>query len=251
MKNALRLVCFILATGCTVATNDNFQNPPPPPPSTCNQQTFTWCGAGSVGYSCTSDRPDDGDTNYVCSAGQAGPGETLFCCLPFAQYFNECTVDTAIPGCADPGFGFSCAGMVGPADVDSTLACSAPSPTSGGEAYCCVPAATTPTCTPYPAASCVGAATGFMCLGDDSPGVNDATIACDVGVAGEAGSTVHCCVPFLQSGAGCQERQDVGCIAGSFGFSCQGAQRPETFNAVLSCESAPSGASTYCCSLGE
>jgi len=240
---------FSSLAACTVSTTDNFTNPPPPPPATCaTSAQVVGCGAGSVGYACTSDRPDDGDTNLVCSAGSQGAGVTTFCCLPFGQSFNECAPDTTIAGCADPGFGFSCAGAVGPADVDSRLACSAAIAGSGASSYCCLPSDVAPVCAAAPGATCAGASVGYACASGASPGDNDAPMACDVGVEGEAGATIHCCVPFLQSTSGCEENQHAGCAEGAFGFTCAGALRPETFNAALSCN-ASSAPSTYCCTL--
>jgi len=234
-------------TACTVGTDSNFVNPPPPPPATCATSDVSGCGAGSVGYSCTSDRPDDGDTDYVCSAGRAGAGSTLYCCLPYAQYFTECGPDTTIPGCADPGFGFSCAGPTAPGDADSRLACSAPLGDANAPSYCCVPRGTSEACVAAPTLVCSGASVGFACAGDASPGDGDAPVACDVEGAGEIGGTTRCCVPFLQSPDGCEEDQHAGCPAGSYGFSCAGLHQPQEWNSGLAC--AASGPSTYCCSL--
>jgi hypothetical protein len=246
MKNIFSSVVISFALACTVSTTDNFQNPPPPPPSTCApSDTVLGCTAGSIGYACTSDRPDDGDTNLVCSAGRAGANGALFCCVPFGQSFNECTTDTTVVGCADPGFGFSCAGAVGPADVDARLACS----NAIGAGYCCVAGDVSPSCAPAPGAACGGASIGFSCSASASPGDDDAPVACDVGTPGEAGATTRCCIPFLQSKSSCEENQNVGCTSGSFGFTCAGLARPETTNAALTCAPATSAASSYCCTL--
>ena len=138
VTSSLSHLAFLLAPAlaCTTYTTDNFENPPPPPPATCViDNAVAGCTAGSVGYTCTSDRPDDGDTNLVCSAGARGADTTAFCCLPYAQYFTECTTDTSIVGCADPAFGFSCAGQTTPAEADANLACSVGMTSDGAMAY--------------------------------------------------------------------------------------------------------------------
>ena len=70
-------VALLLALGlaaCTSQTDDNFENPPPGPPASCTvDPAVAGCSGGSVGYVCAGDRPDDGDTNLVCSDGTPGP----------------------------------------------------------------------------------------------------------------------------------------------------------------------------------
>ena len=72
----------LAVAACTTQTKDNFTNPPPGPPSSCTQVTaLEGCTAGSLSFSCTSDRPDDGDTDLVCDDGAPGvAGATVFCC---------------------------------------------------------------------------------------------------------------------------------------------------------------------------
>jgi len=246
MRTALLGLAFV---ACTVSTTDNFQNPPPPPPATCSvDETVVGCTAGSVGYACMSDRPDDGDTNLVCSAGTPGAHVTTFCCLPYAQYFTECTPDTSMVGCADPAFGFACSGGASPADADSRLACSSGAPNGSATTYCCVSSEIAPTCAPAPTIPCAGASIGFSCTGNASPGESDTSIACNVGSEGEAGATSRCCVPFLQSQGACEEDQTAGCLKGSYGFSCTGLNRPEASNSALTC-TATADPSRYCCTL--
>jgi hypothetical protein len=252
----MKKLAALLLTACTVNTTDNFQNPPPPPPATCATSAVDGCTAGSVGYTCSSDHPDDGDTNLVCSAGTAAAQGTSYCCLPYGQYFTECTTDTTVTGCADPGFGFSCTGQTSPADADSRLACSAAIPSKGTDAagfsYCCVSSEIASSCEADTALVCPGASVGFVCAGAGSPGENAAPVACSVGGAGEAGSTTRCCIPFHQAMDGCVENQQVGCLFGSFGFSCQPLHFPTEWNAAMACVQAPgNSASTpaFCCSL--
>jgi hypothetical protein len=52
------------------------------------------------------------------------------------------------------------------------------------------------TCAPdYTVAGCVSGSIGFSCTGTDSPDMGDPSLTCSVGVAGNAGSTLYCCVP--------------------------------------------------------
>lgn len=238
----MRRALFFLLTACTSTTSDDFQNPPPPPPSTCAaDSTVAGCTAGSVGYTCTSDRPDDGDTNLVCSAGRPAPGGTSYCCLPYGQHFSDCT-NAVVTGCADPGFAFSCSGAAIPSDVDSRLACSS----ADAGAYCCV-SSVAPSCVADRAVACTGASAGFACTGA-SPGANDAPVACAPVGSSEDGATTYCCVPFLQAPSTCEEDDRAGCPSGTFGFTCSGLHRPEENNTGLSCTAAPL-AGGYCCTL--
>ncbi|HEY2366864.1 MAG TPA: hypothetical protein VGH87_10770 [Polyangiaceae bacterium] len=246
MKYAFAIA--LAGMGCTVSTTSNFVSPPPPPPSTCATNDAIACGAGAVGYTCSSDRPDDGDTNLVCSAGAPGAGGANYCCVPFGQYFNDCTTDTTIAGCADPAFGFSCSGPTGPADVDVRLACSDAIASGAGSSYCCVPGDGSPECVAAPGAACAGASVGFSCAGNASPAEHDAPMACNGGTAGEAGATTRCCVSFPQSPTGCEEDR-AACTSDQFGFSCAGLARPENGNAALTCTSSSAGPSRYCCTL--
>ena len=242
----MRALLPLVLVACTVSTTDNFQNPPPPPPATCAADgTVTGCTAGSAGYTCTSDCPDDGDTNLVCSVGRPAPGGTSFCCLPYGQYFSDCTTSTTVSGCAEPGFGFSCSGAVRPDDADSRLACGV-----GAVAgfYCCV-SGVSASCTGDPHLVCPGASAGFVCAGDASPGQGDAPVACLAVGSGENGATLLCCIPFLQSPSTCEENEHAGCSPNMFGFTCAGLHRPEDSNAHLACSASPAASGSFCCAV--
>jgi hypothetical protein len=199
---------FALA-GCTTSTQDNFTNPPPGPPSTCAQVTaLPGCTAGSLSYSCTRDRPDDGDTNLVCDDGAPGPGEdsgaaTLFCCAPYGQWATECTPAT-VDGCGAESFGFACTGGTSPDRADTSLICSGALAGDGGASdYCCVSfdqssgvcrcASYEPesaTCGVTPTA-CGGAAIGVTCAPSHTPGEVNPLFECTGPDAGAEGT--YCC----------------------------------------------------------
>jgi hypothetical protein len=143
-----------------------------------------------MGYTCTRDRPDDGDTNLVCSDGTPGAaGVTIYCCAPYGQYWSECTVDTRIAGCGGDAFGFRCAGPESPGEADASLACSAGTKSGGDTLYCCTSAVLSPACAADPGVEgCAGAAIGYSCAGGATPEQLDPALAC---VAGKAGG--FCC----------------------------------------------------------
>lgn len=254
---------------CQSQTNDNFVNPPPGPPATCTVDTSVeGCSGGSVGYACSGDRPDDGDTNLVCSRGTPGAaGVTLYCCAPYGQYWSDCTVDTGIAGCVGDAFGFSCSGAssvsgdpaiptpdpTSPADADATLACSASMPSGADLLYCCTSAIVPPTCAVDATASCTGVGIGYACVGGDSPDRSVASLACTAGPQGAAESQ-RCCIPFAQSPDGCQVAAvESGCADDAYAFSCAGAVTPEQVNPALACDAGTSsgGTRSFCCQLGQ
>jgi len=197
--------------GCTVATADNFTNPPPGPPPTCTQvPALPGCTDGSLSYSCTRDRPDDGDTNLVCDDGTPGVGfeggvPTLFCCAPYGQWASECVPATAVPGCGAESLGFSCSGEVSPDQVDTSLVCSQAIPGSGNRNdYCCISFnqasgtcrctsldAETGTCGGAAVAGCSGAAIAFTCSSGHAPGEVNPLLACSMPEGGS--ESAYCC----------------------------------------------------------
>lgn len=173
---------------CTSTTTDNFQNPPQGPPMSCAVNTaVAGCTGGSVGYTCASDRPDDGDSNLVCDDGTPGAiGMTVYCCAPFGQYWNDCTLFTSVPGCVGESFGFSCAGPESPSDADASLACSGGTMSDeGAMLYCCNSVVLPPACAANPTVTgCEGASIGYSCAGGATPTQLDAALACTPGSAG-------------------------------------------------------------------
>ena len=173
---------------CTSTTTDNFQNPPAGPPATCTVNTaVVGCTGGSVGYTCAGDRPDDGDNNLVCDDGTPGAvGMTIYCCAPFGQYWNDCTLFTSVPGCVGESFGFSCAGPESPADADSSLACSAGTMSDeGATLYCCNSVVLPPACAAdRTVQGCEGSTIGYSCAGGATPTQLDPSLACTPGDGG-------------------------------------------------------------------
>jgi hypothetical protein len=202
------LAAFEIALGgCTTSTQDNFTNPPPGPPSTCAQvAVLTGCSAGSISYSCTSDRPDDGDTNLVCDDGAPGVGgsATLYCCAPYGQWATECVPATRIPGCGARSFGFACAGESSPDQADPSLVCSqAIEGDAGTRDFCCVsadPSSGVCRCSSFgddagacgfAPSGCPGATIGFDCAAGHDPTELNAALACAAPDGGSVGA--FCC----------------------------------------------------------
>jgi hypothetical protein len=246
--------------GCTVKTEDNFPDPPAGPPATCvTVAAIDGCEGGSVSYACTADRPDDGDTNLVCSLGTPGPnGTTLYCCAPYGQFYSDCTVSTADPGCGANSFGFACSGATTPDQADPSLTCSRGAASGAQTPYCCTSGTVTSTCAPDPGVSeCRGVAIGYSCVGPDAPAAANPSLACGRGTSPSAGATGYCCLPFAKSAAACDEDDAVpGCGVGSFGFTCAGDATPDATNASLHCGAGTpgtpaTGATLYCCQLQE
>ena len=193
MRYFLSSVLAIAA--CQTSTTDNFQNPQPGPPATCAPiASVAGCDGGSRSYSCSSDRPDDGDVDLVCSAGSPGPlGATLYCCAPYEQSSSECAPDPALAGCGGVAIGFACTGEVSPSDADPSIACSAALVDGSASDYCCNTADIPPTCAVDPSIACSGVAAGYACAGSDAPfPAGDFTCAA---VATGSGGTSYCCSP--------------------------------------------------------
>jgi hypothetical protein len=190
------LLCGLSA--CTATTADNFQNPPEGPPATCSANAaVAGCTGGSVGYACTSDRPDDGDENLVCSDGTPGAaGLTLYCCSPFGQYWSDCALDSSIAGCVGTWFGFSCSGPTSPDEADASLTCSAGIPSGADTLYCCNSEVLPPTCAgDTTVTGCAGAAIGYSCAGKATPDQSDPSLACTPATGGTPGESPFCCLP--------------------------------------------------------
>jgi hypothetical protein len=208
------LVALSALGACTTETQDNFTNPPPGPPATCTPvPALEGCTAGSVSYSCSSDRPDHGDTNLVCDDGTPGigggdsgtSGTTLYCCAPYGQWATECT-PASVAGCGAQSIGFSCAGETSPDQADTSLVCSLALKGDGGASeYCCVS---------FPQSSGVCRCSSF----DD-----------DAGTCGVA---------------------PTGCSGAAIGFTCAAGHTPDELNPLLACDgNGPDGGTGggYCC----
>jgi hypothetical protein len=207
---SLSAVCAVLA--CSVATQDNFQNPPAGPPSSCSLvASVSGCAAGALSYSCASGRPDDGDTSIVCNGGSPGiggdAGTTLYCCAPYEQWATECTPSSSVPGCGAQSLGLSCAGGTSPDEADTSLVCSSSVASAGGARdYCCVPFDQTSAvcrCASFDPASgacgvnpttCAGSAAAFACSAGHAPSEVNPLLDC-VQPDGGAPGTFCCRTP--------------------------------------------------------
>jgi hypothetical protein len=243
---------------CTTATTDNFKSLPGDPPASCAEvDTIEGCTGGSVGYSCSRDRPDHTDPNLVCSGGSPGAnGSTLYCCAPYTLYYTDCAVDTTIVGCVANSFGLSCGGDTAPNEADASIACTPGTQKGTTTAYCCNSAVMPATCAADAnVLGCGDPAIGYSCAGTDRPDGN-ASLACTSGEPTKEGATSFCCIPFQPAAAACQSNPDViRCGSDqSYGFSCIGSLTPESENPALTCEpSTPATGTTettYCCKLG-
>jgi hypothetical protein len=202
------LVVWLLGlAGCTSSTTDNFTNPPPGPPSTCTPvAALAGCAEGGFSYSCTSDRPDDGDPDFVCDPGVAGiGGTTSYCCARYGQWASDCAPAT-VPGCGVSALGFSCTGLTTPDEADPYLVCSGALPAGDAGAtaeYCCVLFDSSPSlcqCASFDgnsglcgvaasATGCSGAAIGFTCVPGHSPVEVNPLLECAM-PGGDGGSTL-------------------------------------------------------------
>jgi hypothetical protein len=108
---------------------------------------------------------------------------------------DTCAPDSTVDGCTS-GTGYSCTGTDRPEDSDSSLFCSdGVAGNAGATLYCCVTLSIS-TCAPdYTVQGCVPGSIGFSCTSTDAPQDGDPSLNCSVGVAGNAGSTLYCCVP--------------------------------------------------------
>ena len=197
LRTCAALATLFVAAACTQQTKDNFTNPPAGPPESCAQiASLDGCSNGSQAYSCTSDRPDDGDSDLVCSDGTKGAdGATLYCCAPYGTYYTDCSVDTAIDGCVGDAFGFKCGGDTAPDEADASIVCShAIDDGDGSKSYCCTSATIPATCARDANVSCGGIAIGYSCAGDATPSDDGAGLACETGKTTNDG-TQFCCAP--------------------------------------------------------
>jgi hypothetical protein len=206
---SLAALAALALAGCTSTTKDNFTNPPPGPPSSCAQvAALAGCSAGALSFSCSSDRPDDGDTNLVCDRGTPGDdgSSTLYCCAPYGQWATECVPASDVPGCGAQSLGFACTGETAPDQVDVSLVCSqAIRSTSGVTDYCCVPADQASgicRCASFDedagacgtaSTGCSGASIGFTCAAGHSPVDVNPVLACDGGAPDAGGAGSYCC----------------------------------------------------------
>ena len=91
---------------------------------------------------------------------------------------------------------------------------------------------------------------GYSCTGDDAPQDSDSSLICSSGSAGNAGSTLYCCLQLVKGTCGPDDTV-AGCAPGSFGFSCSDATEPPNDSyPSLQCSSPTqgnAGSAIYCC----
>ncbi len=131
---------------------------------------------------------------------------------------DTCSSDATVTGCTQGSTGFSCTGVVSPDQGNPSLVCSSGTPgNAGATLYCCVnfgPGTAGTTCKPDVTVSgCATGAQGYACTGTDTPEQGDGSLSCDPGKAGNAGSTVYCCMTTGASGGGADSGSDVGAEA--------------------------------------
>ncbi|HEY4016409.1 MAG TPA: hypothetical protein VGM06_23905 [Polyangiaceae bacterium] len=126
----------------------------------------------------------------------------------------------------------------------TTTVSTTPPPPSGGTASSSCAADDT-------VAGCGSPSTGYSCTGADTPADSDPTLACSVGEAGNAGSTIYCCLSGSFTASTCGPDDTVaGCAPGSFGFSCAASDTPDQTDSTLVCSvgvAGNAGSTLYCC----
>jgi hypothetical protein len=246
------LFLVVAATGCSVTVT-----PPATGPTCSPDSTVTGCTGGASGFSCTgADTPDQSNASLICSDGVASGGDIVYCCVEFASTVTTtCAADSTVSGCTGASIGFSCTGTDTPEQADSSLNCSAGvAGNAGSTLFCCLPTSGATTCAAdSTVAGCVGGALGYSCTGTDTPDQTNSALYCSNGVAGNAGSTLFCCVTFATTTSCAADGNVQGCAAGSIGFSCSGGDTPEIGDPSLTCSvgvagsGATAGDTIYCC----
>jgi hypothetical protein len=99
---------------------------------------------------------------------------------------------------------------------------------------------------------CSGSSTGYSCTGSDTPEDSDSTLECSVGIAGNAGSTLFCCLGAPSTANSCAPDETVsGCAGGSYGFSCTvSTDNPMDAYSDLTCSTGVAGnagSTLFCC----
>jgi hypothetical protein len=97
---------------------------------------------------------------------------------------------------------------------------------------------------------CSGGSMGFSCTGNDTPDDSDPSLTCSVGIEGNAGSTLYCCITGFTSSTCAVDPTVTGCDAPSIGFSCAGTDTPTDADPSLNCSvGIPGNANStlFCC----
>jgi hypothetical protein len=157
---------------------------------------------------------------------------------------SQCRVDTDVV-CPGDFVGYSCQGESKPSP-----SCGAGTLESDGEIGYCCGVSVAAGCVIDTTLGCVESS-GYSCTGGVRPDTTDQSLVCSAGVAGPSADERYCCVGV--TGTCAADPNVAGCTAGSYGFSCTGADTPAETQTSLVCSSAtrgPNDESLYCCSIG-
>lgn len=158
-----------------------------------------------------------------------------------------CHVDGSI-ACPNAGTGYYCGGSDYPTSDGQVC------DTDGHGNWCCYAS----TCAPDPSIStCVANTHGYSCAaGDPAPDSTDSSLICSIPLVVNGLDEYCCATSVAVSGASCDQDSSItGCVSGSYGFSCTGADRPDQDYSGITCSQAAvsgTGASgqaarLYCC----
>ncbi len=96
---------------------------------------------------------------------------------------------------------------------------------------------------------CRHGSTGFRCTAGTNPEDVDSNLSCSIGVA-DGPDDDYCCFTF-RTGTSCTPDDNVslGCVAGTFGYSCAAGDDPTSLDPTLNCSApTPNGPDDdFCC----
>lgn len=170
---------------------------------------------------------------------------TAAACIVNTTGNNSCTADATVTGCSGMSQGYTCTGSETPPQVNANLVCgSGLADPSGNTQYCCN--TSNGSCTVDTTLACSGATQGYTCSGTETPSMQNGSLACDAGMAEGNGATGYCCTTTSTT---CNQDTSVqGCTNGSAGYTCAGADTPDS--STLSCSqgvAGPNGSTQFCC----
>ncbi len=113
---------------------------------------------------------------------------------------------------------------------------------------CTVNQVSTAQCSADAAVACNGNSLGYSCSGEVTPVQDNSTLTCGAGVTEADGNIGYCCA--VEASSACTIDNSAGCTNGSTGYSCAGAEMPNSSDPTLACGAGVSDASgntLYCC----
>jgi hypothetical protein len=134
--------------------------------------------------------------HFLAVAGVAGSLLGVLGCTANADVAPSpatgCQPDSSVAGCDSPSNGFSCDTTDSPEQTDSSLVCSAGTPSGGLILYCCIQF-TSSSCSADPTVQgCTGDSFGFSCTGTDTPDEADPSLNCSSATPA-GGALLYCC----------------------------------------------------------